>query len=595
MNILSFDTETRGLDWWDPDHGAFLIAYADVDGEYVARVGHDREVDEFVNRCLEADALVAHNLPFDVHQLRESIGFDLLSLVGIVELWDTEIMARVLYPRGRAGSPNTYKLKSLARTYLREDAADDEDAIKRMARVIGLRTIRQTGAYYEVWRAYPEVMEQYAMTDVRLTYDLFVKFKAELDRRPELRRVMDLERAVAPILIGAEKRGVALDRRRVSELLEEQTGLAEAAYEKLLLEGIDVEGEGSEQSLIDGLLAHGVPLYRRTRTGALSTDKFALQEFEESYEIVRVLQDYREASKLVSTYYGPMASRDVIHTSFQSIGAWTSRMSSRRPNMQNVPKVARSVIVPREGYSFVVADYDAIEMRLLAYYLGDQGYRDLVARSDPHAWMASEIHGGVPSDFAKGGPNDDRRSGAKNSLFAICYGAGAPRITDMNKLPPGTRYRRGDYAVEQGWKRVGDWKYEPARRLIADIKAAIPGFKRLQARIDAKVRSHGHVNTLWGRVQPVGRDKSYIGLNALIQGSAAEIMKQGVVNAASALSDFDAHILLVVHDELVVEARTDQAEQVQQLVDQAMRDAFPLDPPLEVTSTIVHDHYGSAK
>jgi DNA polymerase I len=593
LNILSFDTETRGLDWWDPAQQAFLITYSDADSDYVVRPDDDAAMQAFLDRLEQTDVLVAHNLPFDVHQVRETYGIDLLTTGH--ELWDTEIMARVLYPKGQLGGPSTYRLKSLSRIYLRDDAGDAEAEIKKMAKAIGLRTIKQNGAYYEVWRAYPDVMENYAMEDTRLTYDLFVKFKEELAERSDLHRVMELERRVAPILIRAEQRGIALDPRKVDEMHAEQVAKRDEAASELEAEGVPIGEEGVEEALIEALQSHGVPLYRKTKTGALSTNNFALQEFENEFPIIGLLQRYRAAAKLVSTYYGPMQGRRVLHTSFQAIGAWTSRMSSRRPNLQNVPKAARSVIVPRKGYAFIVSDYDAIEMRLLAYYLGNEEYRELVEMSDPHAWMASEIHGGLPSEFSKGGPNDDRRSSAKNSLFAICYGAGAPRITDMNNLPPGTRYRKGDYAVEQGWKRVGDYKYEPARRLIANIKAAIPGFKKLTARIDAKIKAKGYVNTLWGRVQPVGKDKSYVGLNALIQGSAAEIMKQGLVNVAEALEDFDAHVLLVVHDEVVVECRKRQARQVQELVEQAMIDAFPLEPSLAVTSAVVTTSYAEAK
>lgn len=593
MNIISFDTETRGLDWWDPDHRAFLIAYADADGEYIAREGDTPALERFFDLARNADILIAHNLPFDVHMIRETWGVDLLSVRA--ELWDTEIMARVVLPRGQQGSPAAYRLKALGRMLLSDDAGDEEEAIAAMAKAIGLRTLRQTGAYHEVWRAYPDAMENYARQDVRLTYDLWDLMSDRLVSAPHLRRVMRLECAVAPILIRAEQRGIAVDRDRVRELLRQEQAKAEAARAELEAAGIPAGGEGSEAELVEALQRHGVPLYRTTRTGQLSTDRFALAEFRDQYPVIETLLRYRASEKLISTYLGPMQDREVIHTSFQSIGAWSGRMSSRRPNMQNVPRgELRSVLVPRPGYAFVVADFDAIEMRLLAYYVGSHEYRRLVAESDPHAWMASKIHGGSPADYAKGGPNDDRRSAAKNSLFAICYGAGAPRITDMNGLDKGGRYTAGDWAVRNGYKRVGDWRYEPARRLIASIKDSIPGFQRLQDRIRQKIEREGHVRTLWGRVQPVNPDKAYVGLNALIQGSAADIMKQALINAADVLQDFDAHVLLVVHDEIVVEVKEDQAERARDVLVRAMTDAYDLDPPLEVTSSITTAHYGAA-
>lgn len=591
---IAIDTETGGLDWWDPDQQAFLITWSDASRDYLARVDNDAEIAEFKAALKLADRIVFQNAPFDVHQIRATLGIDLLSTGA--ELWDTKVMAQVLHPAGQSGSPSTYNLKHMATVYLRDDATDPEDDIKRMAKAIGLSTIKQKGAYHEVWRAYPEVMERYAMNDTRITYDLFEFFTRELEQRPELARVMELERRVVPILIRAEERGVRINQKRVAEIRLEQEDKRDVAAAELVAEGFQLDGDGTEPALIEALQNHGVPLYRRTATGQLATNKFALQEFEDDFPIVGVLQRYREANKLIGTYLDTMSGVKAVHPSFQSIGAWTRRMSCRRPNMQNVPKgELRSVIVPRRGYSFIVADYDAIEMRLLAYYLGREEYRDLVSRSDPHAWMASEIWGGLPADYAKGGPRDEERSKAKNGLFAICYGAGAPRITDMFKLDPGPKYTADDWAVKQGYKRVGDWKYDEAKALISDIKEAIPGFTHLQSRIKTKVKSRGYVNTIFGGVNPVGKDKAYVGLNALIQGSAAEVMKQGLINVASAIEDFDAHVLLVVHDEVVVECRKGQAKECEEVINEALIAAADIDPPLAVTSAVVSTHYGDAK
>lgn len=244
--------------------------------------------------------------------------------------------------------------------------------------------------------------------------------------------------------------------------------------------------------------------------------------------------------------------------------------------MQNIPKRAgkevRSMFVPRPGHAFVVCDYDSIEIRLLAYYMANERFRQLIEDGhDPHAWMAAQIHGGEPADFAKGTDGEETRNVAKNTLFAITYGAGAPRVSDMNQI-----------------------SREDAKALISKIKGSLPGYHRLQGRIRKKVASVGHVNTLFGRKQIVKKDKAYVGLNALIQGSAADIMKQGLVHVASTVAEYGATPLLVVHDEVVVETPIENAERVLELTEQGMRDAYDLTPSLEVSGGVVTTNYADA-
>lgn len=573
---VAFDTETRGLDWWDPEQTAFLASWADGDGEYVADLGDGAQAATFIAALEDADVLVCHNLSFDVHQVRETLGWD--ALASDKPLHDTDLLSRVLDPVG-AGQAlfGAHKLKNLAVKHLSADAKEAEDAIDEMAKSMGIK-LKSTGAYYDVWRAYPEAMEHYAKLDARYTYDLFQLYLDRLTKDPAAAKVYLLEQQVARVLIRAEATGVAVDQDVVRQLAEEYCEQRDAAAEEIIeVLGPDVLADkGSEQALLDALIELGVPLHRKTDSGKLSTNKFALQEFEEQYPILGTLSDYRQACKFLSTYLGPMAGTDVVHTSFMQMGAWTGRMSSRRPNMQNIPKRAgkevRSVFVPRDGCAFVVSDYESIEVRLLAWYLGDAGFRQLIDEGhDPHAWMAAQIHGGDMDFFAKDGPNDNIRSEAKNTLFAITYGAGAPRVADMNKI-----------------------SRDEAKSLIARIKSSLPGYFRLNKRIRAKVEEVGHVNTLWGRRNPVNPEKAYVGLNALIQGSAADIMKQGLVNVAEAVAPYGGVPLLVVHDEVVTECPIENAEQVLAEQEAALIAAYPLSPALAVSSAIVTTSYADA-
>lgn len=579
--VLSFDCETKGLAWWRPEEQAFLVSWATEDEEHWADLsdGDSAEVGRFLEAIRAADVIVAHNAKFDLHMVRETLGVDIAAMGKRIE--DTDLISRVLFPEGqRKGERGGHGLKNLATVYLRVDAKDPEEAIKEMAKSIGLRTIKQTGAYYDVYRAYPNEMVTYAVADARYTYDLYSKWQRDAVGD----RVYEMERRVLPILLEAERRGIATDQAQVARFKKQFGEERDEVFERLASEFGEAAlgGEGSEEALVEALLKHGIPLTERTDTGKLSTSKFALQPFEAQFPLVADLFEFRRLERFLSTYIGPMDGVEIIHPSFSQIGAWTGRMSCRTPNMQNWPKRAgkevRSVLVPRPGHAFVVVDYEGIEARLLAYYLGDPTYRELAATRDPHAWLAAQIWGGEPDDYAKGTDKAiTHRQPAKNIMFAITYGAGRRRVAAMLR--------------DAGLPATED----DAKRIISRIKASLPNYYHLtKHRLEPKIKSVGYVNTIIGRKNPVKKDKAYVGLNALIQGSAADIMKLGLINAAKAVRPYGAVPLLVVHDELVVECPIHCAEECRSAVEDAMVNAWIMDPPLAVEGSVAYNHYAEA-
>lgn len=589
--ILAFDTETRGLDWFDPAQRAFLATTADADSTYAYDLEDEAEVAAFIAQVRDADILVAHNLSFDVHHVREATGLDILTLGK--ELHDTDTLSRLLFPAGQRFERGGHGLKTLARVYLDPHADAEEEAIDELAKSLNYKNgIKPPAsfphgtpwlAYYDVYRAYPSALRAYAVKDARYTYDLFRLFSPMLADQPRLSELYELEMQVSPVLIKAEQHGTSIDERAVENLRK--------SYEKkersLRAELVDTLGEdalgglGSEAALEGKLLEMGIPLHRKTATGKLATNQYALQEFEDDFPILQTLAAHREATKFLSTYINPMRGRLVVHPSFMQVGAWTGRMSCRRPNMQNIPVKSgpevRSVFVARPGHRLIVSDYDSIEVRLLAYYLGAEGepYRELIRSGhDPHAYMAAQIHGGDMADFLKGTTGESQRAIAKNTMFAITYGAGGPRVSDMNKI-----------------------SVPEARALIKIIKESLPGYYRLMRRIKSKIEMEGYVQTVAGRLQPVDKEKSYVGLNALIQGSAADIMKVGLLEVEQALRPFGGQVLLVVHDEIVSEVPTSVADAALAAQNSALErvgDRFGLDPALSATGKVV-TNYGEAK
>lgn len=266
--------------------------------------------------------------------------------------------------------------------------------------------------------------------------------------------------------------------------------------------------------------------------------------------------------------------------------------NSAKPNMQNLPRPdkdnpdmteaemrlalgVRSVIVPAPGNALLVCDYDSIEVRALAYYIADPDLtRQLDEGLDMHSLTASRVHGGRYEDYAKGGPNDAKRTLAKNTTFTAMYGGGARLLG----------------------QRLGV-STEDASVIKYSTLAAIPGYYDLDDRVKASVqrRSWPHVTTILGRRLHVPKDKPYVALNTLIQGTSAELMKLGMIAAAPALAKFGYRVILVVHDELVAEGPAACAPQALAAMISSMESAFPLTPRLKAAGSWSQTSYALAK
>lgn len=621
MNAVSFDTETKGFDWWLEDQRAFIATTFDGTDERCFDLSDFAQANAFRSQLLAADVMLAQNFKFDCHQVRATIDLDILA-ESDAEFFDTEMIARVFVPEGKWQEHGGFGLEALTKHFLGRDGKEGKAAMEAVAKEIGLKTMNATGAYYKCWLHAPEVVERYAKLDARDTWDLYHALIA-LDVTDGQRATLARERACLPLLIEAERRGTAVNGEAALALLSKYTREKDRLHESLVLKLGEkaLGGEGSEKALVDGLLAQGVPLTERTeKSDELSTSKFALSKFTATHPVVAEFLEYRHLGKFLSTYIEPFLNAanngGVIHPNFAPIGAWTGRMSCRQPNMQNIPvrsgPEVREVIVPRPGYSLVVADFDTIEIRVLAHYLGPLGesFRQQIKDGlDTHAWMASELaNRGIlpwaavgqettPADFAKDGPNGKLRSNARHTLFAIVYGAGGGKLCEQLGLPTGPPLKATDWLVKKGYKQVGEPSNKQGQEVAKAIKDTIPGYKRLMYRIQDQIDAVGYVTTLGGRKQKVDREKKYVGMSAIVQGTAADIMKEALVKGDEVVRDYGdaAHLLMVVHDEGVYEIETTYAEAFGADLATAMESAWPdLDPPLKVAWTVAQD-YGSAK
>jgi DNA polymerase I len=324
----------------------------------------------------------------------------------------------------------------------------------------------------------------------------------------------------------------------------------------------------------------GLPVLRKTKTGA-STDASVLEELaQQGYELPRLLLEFRQIDKLKGTYVdalpqlvNPETGR--IHTSFNQTVAATGRLSSSDPNLQNIPirtqqgAEIRKGFVPAAGHTFITADYSQIELRILAHFSGDPAFVEAFrAGADIHRQTAAIMFGAAAPDVTA-----EMRAAAKTVNFATIYGIGPFALSAQL----GT-------SVQQ------------AKEFIENYFARFPDVRRYLDEQIEKARSDGYVETISGRRRyiPEITSRNYnirqfgerAATNAPVQGSAADIIKLAMIAIHREVQSrhSDARMLLQVHDELVFEAPIEHADEAAAMVKRLMEGAFELRVPLEVVT-----------
>jgi DNA polymerase-1 len=419
----------------------------------------------------------------------------------------------------------------------------------------------------------------YCCADCDYTLRLRERFQATLADHNLERLFHDVEIPLIGVLVDMEWEGIAIDGDHFARLAV-QMRRELAQLEHTIHEQAGVEFNLNSTPQLRHVLFEKLqlPVLKKGKTGA-STDAEVLDELAGmGHTVPRLLLEYREISKLLSTYLEVLPSEvnpatGRIHTSFNQIGAATGRLSSTDPNLQNIPvrsprgEAIRRGFVPRAGNRFVVADYSQIELRLLAHLSGDPAFVDAFrAGGDIHRQTAALIFGVAPDAVTP-----EMRSRAKTINFATIYGQGPHALARQLGIP-----------------------YEDARRFIEEYFVRFAGVRAFLDRTVAEAKERGFVETIFGRRRyiPELRDKNFsirafgerTATNSPLQGSAADLIKVAMIKVADALRQtFRARLLLQVHDELVVEAPEPEAGPVAVVVRECMESAAALRVPLVAT------------
>jgi len=402
-----------------------------------------------------------------------------------------------------------------------------------------------------------------------------------LDRvveRGSERLYREIELPLTAVLAAMEDTGVKIDTYRMGEI----TARLADRVEELEANALELAGEefllGSTQQ-VARILFEKLQLTpgRKGKTG-YSTDTRVLRTIRGEHEIVEVIEEWRELSKLVNTYLRPLPlliseADGRLHTTFNQTAASTGRLSTTNPNLQAIPirtelgREIRSAFVAEQGHRLISADYSQVELRILAHVSGEPRLRDAFARNeDIHAATAAEVLGKDPAELTK-----DERNVAKMVNFGIIYGISAFGLSENLEIPR-----------------------EQAQEYIDTYLARFPHVQDFIQRTIEQAERDGYVTTLLGRRRPIpeirvrNRQTRALGerlaVNSVMQGTAADVIKVAMIRIHDRLREEgrSARLVLQVHDELLLEAPETETSAIKALVREEMCSAYPLDPPLAV-------------
>lgn len=579
---IIWDVETTGIDKMSEKLVGIALAVEedvyDVDdddnrsrGWYIP-VGHDdgqQIAIEFVMDALEAPMTnmdipkYAHNATYDlVFMQRYGVDVRPIMMDTMLAEWLSDPISKFL------------GLKNFARQYLGITMTDIEE-------LIGSGKSQITMAQVAIDNA-----AKYATADAVVTMKAVRYLKKQLQAQDEnegtknIDLMRDIEMPIVPVIADMEKRGIVLDvaflKDFSDELNEKITAIEQKIYDLGGMGTFNINSPKQLNEILFDNLKLPVEGLNKTTHG-YSTNATTLDALKSEHEIIECIIEYRELSKLKSTYVdalpelvNPMTGR--VHTSYNQTGTTTGRFSSSNPNLQNIPirtelgrEVRRAFIAPENHYLLAV-DYSQIELRVMAHISQDA---TLIAAfeegQDIHRATAAAVYDIDPEEVTY-----EQRSFAKRVNFGLMYGMGSFRLARESELT----LAEADEFIKRYFERL-------------------PGVERYISETKKFAHKHGYVETLLGRrryfaaLKGGAKSRSAAAeeraaINMPIQGTAADILKLAMINLYRELNanSTKAAMSLQVHDELVLEVPEDELQDIAQLVVETMENAYHLDVPI---------------
>ncbi len=434
-----------------------------------------------------------------------------------------------------------------------------EYAVERLCKEYGAPVYPELGEF-------ADIAELPALTDIML---------AEIEKQGMTKILKEIELPLTEVLASMEYYGVRIDKDGIKNFGEKLTEDVSAVEKQIYFMAGHEFNISSPKQLGTVLFEEmGLPAGKKTKTG-YSTNADVLENLRDKHEIVDLILQYRQLTKLNSTYvegFIKVVSDDGrVRSLFKQTETRTGRISSAEPNVQNIPvrtelgRNMRKFFIADEGYVLLDADYSQIELRILAHMSGDKNMQDgFIKGMDIHTATAAQVFD-MPAEMV----TSEMRRAAKAVNFGIVYGIGAFSLS-----------KDIDVSVAE------------ADRYIKNYLARYPRVHDFMEKVVEDAKKNGYASTMFGRRRPIPELKNSnkniqafgkrAAMNAPIQGTAADIIKIAMIKVYERLKaeKLDARLILQVHDELIIEVKECDAERAAAVLGEEMRNAVKLDIPL---------------
>ncbi|MBC8237237.1 MAG: DNA polymerase I [Helicobacteraceae bacterium] len=570
--IVAFDTETTGLEYEHDKLVGFSFCINDKEAYYVPFAHFYLGVGDQVSEDVAKNAIrkifnskvVGHNIKFDLHFVSRFLEDDILTVYA-----DSIILAWLVNPE------SALAMDKLADKLLDHTMVAFKDTVKK-GETFGDVDLESACVY--------------AAEDAYITLKLFhlLNEKLELQSAAHLiEESMNVEVPFITTLLTMEKEGIKIDTAFLEEFLVEVKDTLETLTKNIYaLAGSEFNINSTKQLGVILFEHLGLPVGKKTKTG-YSTNEAVLSSLKDAHEIIPSLLEYREVYKLYSTYIEPLLKlgredkRNRIHTSFSQTGTATGRLSSKNPNLQNIPARTklglkiREAFVAEEGKKLIGIDYSQIELRLLAHFSQDTTLVDAFKHDkDIHMQTAIALFGEEEAPA--------KRSVAKTVNFGLLYGMGQKKLSDTlgitTKEAKGIieRYFESFPTVKTYFRSIVDFSKDYGyietllkRRRYFDYENATPMFKAAYERES---------------------------VNSMFQGSASDLIKLSMNEIHKVIQEkkLNAKMLLQIHDELIFEVDAGEAEALGNRFREIMENIRELNIPLKASMNI-GDNWGELK
>ncbi len=562
--VVAFDTETTGLDYEKDklvgfsfcfdEHKAYYVPF----GHFYLGVGEQvsEDVAKEAMKTLFKSLVVGHNIKFDLHFVTRFLGLESLPIYS-----DSMVLAWLINPE------SALSLDKLSEKLLHHPMIAFKDTVKKGENFSSVEL---------------EDACKYAAEDAFITRKLYHLFLQKLELQDALHLIKESQEVEVPFittLLKMEKAGIEVDSAFLEQFLSKvQETLENLTKEIYAYAGSEFNINSTKQLGVVLFETLGLPVGKKTKTG-YSTDEKVLNSLKDKHPIIPKLLEYREVYKLYSTYIEPLLKlaredkKSRIHTSFVQTGTATGRLSSKNPNLQNIPTRTplgaqiRRAFVAGEDKKLIGIDYSQIELRLLAHFSQDKVLVDAFMHDKDIHLQTAEVLFGAQEAASK-------RSVAKTVNFGLLYGMGQKKLSDTLGITT-----------------------KEAKAIIEKYFESFPTVKHYFRSIVESSKAKGYIETLLGRRRYFDYENASPmfkaayereSVNSVFQGSAADLIKLSMNKIHKMIEDenLDAVMLLQIHDELIFEVDAKDAEELGKKFQETMENIKKLNIPLKASLNI---------